>query len=112
MICPKKTQILFLREKAGRRRLQTKVKEFTKMLKNESFFPSGGYMLWRVLSFDLTNVIFAACFTLRGHDTRIDFLWVLFLVARIGPLMQTYRSLLKLNNGFRLFNFLQSASWI
>ena len=115
-------------------------------------------MLWRVLSFDLTNVIFAACFTLRGHDTRIDFLlawvsglpkglgerrrdvrrgrgslpfrlspspfppetpdtqanflWVLFLVARIGPLMHTYRSLLKLNNGFRLFNFLQSASWI
>ena len=30
-------------------------------------------MLWRVLSFDLTNLIFAACFTLRGHDTRVDF---------------------------------------
>ena len=28
-------------------------------------------MLWRVLSFDLTNVIFAACFTLRGHDTHL-----------------------------------------
>ena len=35
-------------------------------------------MLWRVLSFDLTNFIFAACFTLRGHDTHIYFLWVLF----------------------------------
>ena len=45
-------------------------------------------------------------------DTQANFLWVLFLVARIGPLMHTYRSLLKLNNGFRLFNFLQSASWI
>ena len=69
-------------------------------------------MLWRVLSFDLTNVIFAACFTLRGHDTHIDFLWVLFLVGRIGPLMKTYGSLLRLNKGFRLFNFLQSAAWI
>ena len=68
-------------------------------------------MLRRVLSFDLTNVLFAVCFTLRGHETRIDFLWV-FLVGRIGPLMQTYRSLLRLNKGFRLFNFLQSASWI
>ena len=42
-------------------------------------------MLGRVLSFYLTNVIFAACFTLRGHDTHIDFPWVLFLVSRIGP---------------------------
>ena len=42
----------------------------------------------KVLSFDLTNVIFATCFTLRGHDTHIDFLWVLFLVGRIGPLIQ------------------------
>ena len=38
-------------------------------------------MLWRVISFDLTKVIFASCFTLRGHDTHIDFLWVLFLVG-------------------------------
>ena len=45
-------------------------------------------MLWRVLSFDLTNVIFAAYFTLSGHDTHIDFLWVLFLVGGIGPLIQ------------------------
>ena len=57
-------------------------------------------------------MIFAACFKLRGHDTHIDFLWVLFLVCRIGPLMKTYGSLLRLNKGFRLFNFLQSASWI
>ena len=70
-------------------------------------------MLWRVLSLDLTNAIFAACFTLTGHDTHIDFLWVLFLlVERIGPLMKTYGSLLRLNKGFGLFNFLQSASWI
>ena len=74
---------------------QTKVKELTKMLKMTlrvpiSFFPSGGeIMLGRVLSLDLTNVIFAACFTVRGHDTHIDFLWVLFLVGRIGPLIQT-----------------------
>ena len=46
-------------------------------------------MLGRVLSFYLTNVIFAACFTLRGHDTHIDFLWVLVVVGRIGPLIQT-----------------------
>ena len=66
---------------------QTKV---TKMLKMMLLVPSGGLiMLWRVLSFDLTNVIFAACFTLRGHDKHIDFLWVLFLVGRIGPLIQT-----------------------
>ena len=50
-------------------------------------------MLWRVLSFDLTNVIFAACFTLRGHDTHIDFLWVLFLVGRIGPLAPVVQKL-------------------
>ena len=54
-------------------------------------------MLWRVLSFDLTNVIFAVCFTLRGHDTLIDFLRVLSLVGRIGPLIQNLRSLLRLN---------------
>ena len=34
-------------------------------------------MLYRVLRFDLTNVIFAACLRLIGHDTHIDFLWVL-----------------------------------
>ena len=69
-------------------------------------------MLWRFLSFDLTNVIFAACFTLRGPDTHINFLWGLFLVGRIGPLMKTSGSLLRLDMGFRLFNFLQSACWI
>ena len=46
-------------------------------------------MLYRVLRFDLTNVIFAACFTLRGHDTHIDFPWVLLVVGRISPLIQT-----------------------
>ena len=54
-----------------------------------------GFSFWRVdyalegLSFDLTNFLFAACFTLRDHDSHIDFLWVLFLVGRIGPLIQT-----------------------
>ena len=47
------------------------------------------YRLLRVLSFDLTNVIFAVCFTRRGHDAHFDLLWVLFLVGRISPLMQT-----------------------
>ena len=67
-------------------------------------------MLWRVLSFDLTNVIFAACFTLRGHDTHIDFLWVLFLVGKINVPKLTFFVADK--QGFTLFNFLQSASWI
>ena len=67
-------------------------------------------MLWRVLSFDLTNVIFAACFTLRGHDTHIDFLWVLFLVGKINVPKLTFFVADK--QGFTLFNFHQSASWI
>ena len=48
-------------------------------------------MLWRVLCFDykaIANVILAACFLLRGHDTHIDFLRLLFLVGMICPLMQ------------------------
>ena len=60
-------------------------------------------MLLRVLIFNLT---------MRGHEMHIDFLWVLFLIGRIDPLMQTSRSLLRLNKGFRLFIFLQSASCI
>ena len=31
--------------------------------------------LLRVLCFDRANAILAACFTLRSHDTLIDFLW-------------------------------------
>ena len=38
--------------------------------------------------FDWSNVIFAAYFKLRGHDTHIDFPWSLFLVDMICPLMQ------------------------
>ena len=30
-------------------------------------------MLWRVLRFNRANVIFAACFMLRGHDMHNDF---------------------------------------
>ena len=74
-----------------------------------------------VLLFEWVNVNFAACFILRGHDTHIDFLRLLFLVGMICPLMKEHfhRPLLKrkalplrLNKSFRLFSLLQSASWI
>ena len=41
------------------------------------------FFFWRVdhapevLCFDWANVILAACFPVRGHDTLIDFLWFL-----------------------------------
>ena len=36
-------------------------------------------------------VILTTCFTqLGGHDTLIDFLWFLFLVGMISPLMQEH----------------------
>ena len=57
-------------------------------------------MLWRVLSFDLTNVIFAACFTLRGHDTHINFLWVLFLVGRDWPPDENFWLFVEAKYGF------------
>ena len=82
---------------------------------------SGGYIMFWVLLFECVNVNFAACFILRGHDTRIDFLRLLFLFGMICPLMQEHflRPLLKLkslplrlNKSFSLFILLQSASWI
>ena len=75
-------------------------------------------MLWKVLHLYWANVILAACFTLRGHDTHIDLLWLLFLVGRICPLILAHflwpllkrkAFLLRLNKGS---NFLQSAFWI
>ena len=56
---------------------QTKVKELTEMLKIMLLVPQRFFLLaGRYLSFDkITNVIFAPCFTLRGHDTHIDFRW-------------------------------------
>ena len=67
-------------------------------------------------------MIFAACFKLRGHDTHINFLRLLFLMGMICPLMQehflkltsfeTLSSSLRLNKGFRLLNFLQNPSLI
>ena len=84
------------------------------------FFPCG-YIIYWVVCFDWVNVIFAACFILRGHDTHIDFLRLLFLVGMICPLMQEHflwplwrrQSLSsRLNKSFRLFNLPQSASWI
>ena len=79
------------------------------------------YILGAMLCFDWVNVIFAACFILRGHDTHIAFLQLLFLVGMICPLMQEHflwplwkrKSLpLRLNKSFRLFNLPQSAFWI
>ena len=60
---------------------------------------------------------------LRGRDTNIDFLRLLFLASMIDDLpsderafsltsFETYSSSLRLNKGFRLFNFLQSPSLI
>ena len=67
-------------------------------------------------------MIFAASFKLRGHDTHINFLLLLFLMGMICPLMQehflklnsfeTLSSSLRLNKGFRLLNFLQNPSLI
>ena len=67
-------------------------------------------------------MIFAASFKLRGHDTPINFLRLLFLMGMICPLMQehflkltsfeTLSSSLWLNKGFRLLNFLQNPSLI
>ena len=34
------------------------------------------------------DVILAACFPLRGHDTLIDFLWFLFLLGKKQKLVQ------------------------
>ena len=48
------------------------------------------YMLWKILHFHWANEILAACFTLRGHGTHIDLLWLLFLVGRICPLMREH----------------------
>ena len=81
-------------------------------------------MLWRGLHFDWANyVTFTACFMLRGRDTHTDFLRLLFLVGMTDNLpsdarafsltsFETYSSSLRLNKGFRLFNFLQSPSLI
>ena len=76
-------------------------------------------MPWRGLHFDCANyVIFAACFTLRGRDSHVDFLMLLFLVGMIDDLpsdaraslttLEMLSSSLQLSKGFRLFNFLQS----
>ena len=38
-------------------------------------------MLWKVIHFHSANVILAACFTLRGHDTHIDLLITVVIVS-------------------------------
>ena len=79
------------------------------------------FLWWVYYILGSVTVNFASCFILRGHDTHIDFLRLLFLVGMICPLMQEHflRPLLKrkylplrLNKSFRLFILLQSASWI
>ena len=93
----------------------------TKMLLVPLIFFSGGYIVFWVLRFGWVNVIFVACFILRGHDTHIDFLRLLFLVGMICPLTrERFFDLfwnvnlypLRLNKSSRLFNLLQSVSWI
>ena len=42
-------------------------------------------MLWRVLRFNRANVIFAACFLLRGHDTHNDFVILSCLIFSKVP---------------------------
>ena len=54
-----------------------------------SFFCSGGF------SCNWEDVIFAAYFILRGRDTHIDFLRLLFLIGVICPLMQQHSLRLK-----------------
>ena len=54
-----------------------------------SVFCSGGF------SFNWEDVIFAAYFILRGRDTHIDFLRLLFPVGVICPLMQEHSLRLK-----------------
>ena len=62
-----------------------------KLLVPMGFFPLTGRLCWRVLRFDWANVILAACFTLRGHDPLIHFLWFLFLVGKmICPMMRDH----------------------
>ena len=46
-------------------------------------------MLWRVISLDLTKVIFASCFTLRVMTRILIFYGFFFLVARITLLIET-----------------------
>ena len=66
-------------------------------------------------TFLLSNVILAACFTLRGHVVAHTVLmWFLFLVGRICPLMQEHFlwPLFKHKAFYCGLTFLQSALWI
>ena len=92
-----------------------------KILLVSLIFFSRGYIIFWVLRFDWINVIFAACFILRGHDTDIDFLRLLFQIGKIcaltqenflWPLLKRKSLSLRLNKSWRLFNLLQSVSWI
>ena len=50
-------------------------------------------MFWKGLHFDWANYV-AACVLLRGRDTHIDFLWLLFLVGMIDDLLSDARAFL------------------
>ena len=66
-------------------------------------------------------MLFAAYFIMRGHNTHIDFLRLLLVGRHDLPSYDiafsltsyvTESSSLRLSKGFKLFDFLQSASWI
>ena len=54
------------------------------------FFSLTGRLCSGGKRFDWANVIFAAYFILRGRDTHINFLRLLFMVGMICPLMQEH----------------------
>ena len=73
----------------------------------------------RVLCFDSANVILAACFTLRGHDMLIDFLWflnfwsscfALWCKSVFFELFWSVKLFSSLNKAVRFFIFVQSTS--
>ena len=54
------------------------------------FFSLTGRLCSGGKRFDWANVIFAAYFILKGRDTHINFLRLLFMVGMICPLMQEH----------------------
>ena len=54
------------------------------------FFSLRGRLCSGGKHFEWANLIFAAYFILKGHDTHINFLQLLFMVSMICPLMQEH----------------------
>ena len=55
-----------------------------------NFFSLTGRLCFGGKRFDGANVIFSVYFILKGHDTHINFLRLLFMVGMIFPLMQEH----------------------